>query len=126
MTDQPNNLFIPGPNALTYDDFDDAEKIAWLEDRVQELETHVADLENRLTPDSAAGVAREAGAEGVWFIRGARNARLVYDIIPVDPPYLPGVRTDANVSINFNIADAPLLLIARFPNAGGEPGIESR
>lgn len=58
------------------------------------------------------------GAEGIWLIRGAQNAALLYDAAdPADP---------ANDPVALDIADAGILLIARFPSDGGEPGIETR
>lgn len=78
-----------------------------------------------ITPTGLADLSKQAGAEGVWLIRGASNAHLVYDISEVKPPNnLPDAHT--NISINLEIADTGVLLIARLRSDGGESGIESR
>lgn len=67
-------------------------------------------------------LANQVGAEGVWLVRGATNARLVYDADEIKPEK----RISANVSINLALANAGVLVIIRFPSDGGEPGIEAR
>lgn len=60
-----------------------------------------------------AGFANQAGARGIFLIRGATNLDFVCN--------LPG----ADLPIWSNFEDARLFLVARFPNGdGGEPGIE--
>lgn len=94
-------------------------------------------------------LANQIGAEGIWLIRGAKNAKLLYQ--PADegepPPNLPGMQLFrgltvdladlaaemgagakilADLTLNLDIADAGVLVLMRFPADGGEPGIESR
>jgi hypothetical protein len=60
-------------------------------------------------------VAQSAGAEGIFLIRGAENASLKYE--------LPGDLAPLEMAL----ANAPLLLVIRFPAGdGGEPGVEHR
>jgi hypothetical protein len=78
--------------------------------------------------DELVALANEVGAEGIFLIRGAKNAGLEYD--PADqpaPPDIPGVNVTANIGIRFEIATAGVLVVIRFPASDGkEPGIESR
>lgn len=64
-------------------------------------------------------LANKAGAEGIWLVRGAQNAVLLYDAGDATDP--------ANDPIALEIADASIIMVARFPQSDGrEPGIESR
>jgi hypothetical protein len=72
-----------------------------------------------------ADLANEIGAEGVWLLRGSKDAYLIYS--PTDPPAL--AKDDPFpiiMNIRFDIADTGVLVIMRFPTDDGEPGIESR
>jgi len=60
-------------------------------------------------------ILKEIGAEGVLIVRGAIAPGLSFT--------LPGGGAPAYL----DIADAPVLLVARFPATdGGEPGVETR
>lgn len=75
--------------------------------------------------EKLAEIANDAGAQGVWFIRGAQNAQLTY--IPVgniQQPEIPGAEASLNLSLALDIADAGVLVLMRFPADGGESGIE--
>jgi len=78
------------------------------------------ELAEKLT--SLTDLANQAGAEGVWLIRGATNARLTYDADEIKP----NDHVNASVSINLALADVGVLVLMRFPADGGEPGIEAR
>lgn len=76
------------------------------------------------TLDHLTDLATAAGAEGIWFIRGAEDPYLIYT--PAE-----GWAADddkfIHLSLRFDIATAGILAIIRFPRGdGGEPGIESR
>ncbi|NJN95669.1 MAG: hypothetical protein HC875_16940 [Anaerolineales bacterium] len=69
-----------------------------------------------------AQLANEIGAEGVWLFRGVKDAYLTYtpnEPVKVDTPLI-----SANLSIRFGIADTGVLLIMRFPDDGGQHGVE--
>lgn len=80
--------------------------------------------------DEIANLANNLGAEGVWIIRGANNARLIYEPenSPIRPPNIPGVIASANLSLSLDIADAGIIILIRFPFSDGhsERGIEVR
>lgn len=87
--------------------------------------------------DQLATMANDAGAEGVWLIRGAKNARLIYipdaPVIEAAINKLSQALRDDPLSISFttdirlDIADAGVLVILRFPASDGEePGIEAK
>ena len=60
-------------------------------------------------------ILNEIGAAGIWILRGAIAPGLAFS--------LPGYEAP----VYLDIADAGLLLVARFPAGdGGEPGIETR
>lgn len=60
-----------------------------------------------------AQFAQTLGAQGVWLIRGASNTDLIFNL------------PDGDLATILNIADAPLIFLARFPeNDGKEAGIE--
>lgn len=90
-----------------------------------------------------ADLANQIGAEGIWLIRGARDARLLYKVgtdeaswpdvpgvkvgLTVGAADLPGVKVSVDLSLALDLADAGVLVVMRFPTGdGGEPGIESR
>ena len=94
-------------------------------------------IENRKFTDLAlAGhlqeltrIANEIGAQGIWLIRGATRARLIYEPAgeEIELPDIPGAQVSGSLDININLADAGVLVVMRFPASdGGEPGIESR
>jgi hypothetical protein len=64
-------------------------------------------------------VANLAGAEGIWFIRGAKSPYLIYTP-DQQPKPLPIEDTIVH------IADTGVLVIIRLPEDGGSHGIESR
>ncbi len=79
------------------------------------------------TLDEIAALANDAGAQGIWVIRGANNARFVYE--PENNPIrpnIPGVVGSASLSLSLDIADAGIVVLIRFPFSDGnsEPGIE--
>lgn len=70
-------------------------------------------------------LANQVGAEGIWLIRGAKDARLVYTPEgETIQPEIPLIRT--NLSLSLNIADTGIIVLMRLPSDDGEPGIESR
>lgn len=69
--------------------------------------------------DELTRLANQAGAEGLWIIRGATDAVLLYSLDDGSDP--------ASDPVVLDIADAELLILMRFSAGdGGEPGIESR
>ncbi len=71
-------------------------------------------------------IANEIGAEGIWLIRGARNATLTYTPEgTVEQPGIPGVAVTMNLNLSLELTDAGVLVIIRFPAGDGrEAGIE--
>jgi hypothetical protein len=78
--------------------------------------------------DELADIANEIGAEGVWLVRGVKNARLTYTSAEeIKQPDIPGVQASASLSLSLDLADAGVLAVIRFPASDGrEVGIESR
>lgn len=86
--------------------------------------------------EEIAEMANQAGAEGVWIIRGAKNASLLYD--PPGPPRtpnIPGVKvknvlnieTGKRDGIQLDLADAGVIVVMRFPaSTNQEPGVDHR
>lgn len=100
-----------------------------LEDRFNgELENRRNQMNKPISNfDQLAALANEMGAEGIWLIRGAKGARLTYiPVSGVEQPEISGIEASINLEFNLEIADAGVLMIARFPNDGGESGIEVR
>jgi hypothetical protein len=72
-------------------------------------------------------MANHFGAEGIWLIRGARDARLVYTYGETVPIHVGDVPATSSLGINLDLADAGVLVLIRFPASDGEePGIESK
>lgn len=97
------------------------------EDYAEEEPMDKPTLTDRL--EQLAAQANNAGAQGVWLIRGAQAAQLTY--IPVGNIQQPdtlarGAAASLNLSLALDIADAGVLVLMRFPADGGEPGIEVR
>lgn len=89
---------------------DDAEQTAYvrgLRDFVKFL-----DQEPRDRIQALVRIAEMAGAQGVWLVRGIENPDLIYN--------LPG----EDLNLTLSLADASVILIARLPDDGGQPGIE--
>lgn len=88
------------------------------------------DIDPALTEhlDQLVELANEIGAEGIFLIRGAKNARLLYDYQELEAPAIPGIKNaSTTLGIAFEVADAGVLAIIRFPSPDGkELGIESR
>lgn len=79
------------------------------------------------TLDQLADLVNEAGAEGVFIIRGAKNASLIYEPEDYQWPRIPGAEASTNLSLSLDVADAGILVLIRFPvSDGGEAGIESK
>lgn len=111
----------------------------------QKIDPNLADFLWALTR-----LANIAGAEGVFLIRGAKTARLIYYLDPPENcPYCGSDDTTdlfdptedvidrfkcqkckqifENPPVNFAIADAAILVVMRFlEDDGGESGIEMR
>jgi hypothetical protein len=102
-------------------------------------ETMATELKTKL--DQLAELANQAGAEGVWIIRGIKNAQLLYEpTTEIEPPDLPGVkkglsiigampgvRVSTSLALALDLAYASVIVVMRFPASdGGEPGIESK
>ncbi|GIK36591.1 MAG: hypothetical protein BroJett011_04240 [Chloroflexota bacterium] len=87
-----------------------------------------AELTEKL--NQLAGLANRAGAEGLWLIRGAFNARLIYNPSMTKAEEAAWLASDVAVHVNtelrLDIADTGVLVVIRFPADGGEPGVESR
>ena len=76
-----------------------------------------------------ADLANQAGAEGIWLIRGAKDVQLTYIASPeAEIPFTPGLKLSPNPPIvTIDLVDAEIIVVIRFPAGdGGEPGIESR
>ncbi|GIK42373.1 MAG: hypothetical protein BroJett011_62060 [Chloroflexota bacterium] len=71
-----------------------------------------------------ADLANEIGAEGVWLLRGTKDAHLIYT--PADSVVVNGTTIKVNMTIRFDIADTGIIVLMRFPSDGGEPGVESK
>jgi hypothetical protein len=102
-------------------------------ERTERLRANLTAMLER--PDSLAGrlqeisdLANQAGAEGIWLIRGAQDASLTYTPGPaVELPDLPaGVLGGLNFTLNLEIADTGVLVVMRFPSDGKESGIEAK
>lgn len=81
------------------------------------MTNHPTTLDTALAENLAevCSILGEIGAEGIWIVRGAIAPGLSFT--------LPGMEAPAYL----DIADAGLLLVARFPATdGGEPGVETR
>jgi hypothetical protein len=73
------------------------------------------DAEQRLARNLSliTTMAKRAGAEGIFILRGAEFPTLTYEL------------GDADLApLEMSIASCPTLIIIRFPNDGGEPGVE--
>jgi len=93
--------------------------------------TNQPKIDPKLHPrlNDLAEIAKRAGAEGIWLIRGATDAHLLYT--PIGQPGshgIPGLdKVSTSLTIRLDLADAGVLVVMRFPASdGGEPGIESR
>lgn len=77
--------------------------------------------------EELAAQANNAGAQGVWLIRGAKDAQLTYGLeAQAAAPKFAGVQSVMNFTLALNITDTGVLVIMRFPSDGGESGIEVR
>jgi hypothetical protein len=78
--------------------------------------------------DELVDIANEIGAEGVWLVRGVKNACLTYTPAEeIKQSDIPGVQASASLSLSLDLADAGVLAVIRFPVSDGrEAGIESR
>jgi hypothetical protein len=78
------------------------------------------DVEPAVTPEQRLArnlslittMAKRAGAEGIFILRGAEFPTLTYEL------------GDDLAPLEMSIATCPTLIIIRFPNDGGEPGVE--
>ena len=78
--------------------------------------------------ESLAAIANEAGAEGVFILRGATDASLTYtpqgELRQIQ---LPKLEATTSLSLTVPLADAGVLVIIRFPAGDGQDvGVEFR
>jgi predicted DNA-binding WGR domain protein len=80
-----------------------------------------------------ANLANQAGAEGIWLLRGAAYVSLSYVDKGVAEELDAALESPAfeellkKKLISLDLADANLIVVMRFPEGdGGEPGIESK
>jgi hypothetical protein len=78
--------------------------------------------------DELVDIANEIGAEGVWLVRGDKNARLTYTPEEeIKQPDVPGVQASASLSLSLDLLEAGVLVVMRFPARDSrEAGIEKR
>lgn len=80
-------------------------------------------LQDRLA--ELADQANSIGAKGVWFIRGAKNARLVYEPNESLQFFETPGQVTTNLSLSLALAKAGVIVVMRFPAGdGADPGIE--
>lgn len=78
-------------------------------------------------------IARELGADSIFVIRGAQQARLEFKL-PVSADMARELARAHNVEIGtvtvspvLDLSDKPLMLVIQFSQAdGGQPGLEAR
>ena len=76
--------------------------------------------------DELTAVANEIGADGIWLVRGVKEATLTYTPTQdIAMPDIPGVKVNLDLSLKF--AESGVLVVIRFPTGDGrEAGIEKR
>lgn len=80
----------------------------------QTMTTELTEKLNQL-----AELAKQAGAEGIWLIRGAFNARLIYSLSMTKAEEAEWLASNEAVRVNtelrLDIADTGVLMVMRFP-----------
>jgi hypothetical protein len=81
--------------------------------------------------DELTTIANEIGADGIWLVRGVKEATLTYTPTQgVAMPDIPGVKVNLDLSLKLAEASsrgAGVLVVIRFPTSDGrEVGIEKR
>ena len=74
-----------------------------------------------------AWLARNCGADSVWFIREAQEARLTFAGSEAQTVRLDVPDVDARLSLSFSLdlQDAGILMVIQFSAGdGGQPGVE--
>jgi len=76
--------------------------------------------------DELTTIANEIGADGIWLVRGVKEATLTYTPTQgIAMPDIPGVKVNLDLSLKF--AESGVLMVIRFPASDGwEAGIEKR
>ena len=75
--------------------------------------------------DELTALASEIGAEGVWLVRGVKNAALIYTPPESIATDIPNIKI--NLDLRLDLAGAGVLVIMRFPASDGrEVGLEKR